>query len=98
MYFMTLVVQALKSTTHADDIIIGMGGENQTTLGVRCGTLRMIGYLYARLTPRPARNGIPEHVVYLKVDFVGIAFFHQQVAQAVIVVIFIGQTQDGFAG
>ena len=54
MHFMTLVVQAHERSTHADDVIIGVGRENEASFGIGFASFRMGGQYYIRFAAGPA--------------------------------------------
>jgi hypothetical protein len=45
----------------------------------------------------PAGDAVAQQVEHLEIDLIGIALFHQQVGETVVVIIAVLQTQDRFS-
>ena len=97
MYIVTLLYQAADGAAHGDDIVIGVRRKDYHTLRERFGTFGTVGVVGVRLAARPSRDGVLQVVEYLDVHIVGRSVESQQFAQAVLVVVLVGQLQDGFA-
>src|SRR6202035_3709749 len=93
MHFVTLVVQAHKSTTHGYDIVIRMRRKNKASFRIWRHSLRCIRKRLI-FSARPSCNAVPEHIEYFQVDFVCIALHSEEVTQSMVVIILICETQN----
>ena len=98
MDFMFLFYQAADRTTHRDHIVIGMRRKYDYSFRIWFCTFRTICVVCFRFTPRPSGNGVLQVVEYLDIYVISRSEEGKQLAQAIFVVIFIGQFQDWFAG
>ena len=98
MHVVTLLHQTADGAAHGYHIVIGMRRKDDHTLGERLGTLRTIRIIRIGLAAGPAGDGMLQVVEYLDVHIIGRAVKHQQLAQAVLVIILVGQLQNRFSG
>ncbi|SRR5260221_7499796 len=68
---MPLVDQTDKRTAHGNDVVIGMGTENDCALGKGFCALRTMGVVGIRLSSRPSANSMLKLVEYFYVHLVG---------------------------
>ena len=58
VYFMFLLYQTTKRTTHRNNVIIRMRRENDYTFRIRFCTFRTVGVISIRFATRPSGNGV----------------------------------------
>src|SRR6185312_13137593 len=97
MYVMSLVLQPHEGAAHRDDVVVGVRREDQATFWKRFRPLGVGGKVRAGLPPRPTGDAVAQEIEHLQVDLIGIAFFHQQIAEAIVVVIAVGEAEDRLA-
>ena len=97
MHLMTLSHQTLDGATHRDDVVVGMGGEHDDTLWIGFRTLGPIGIIGIGFAAWPASNSMLQVVENLDVGVIGRAIERQKFGEAVLVVVFVGEFQDGLA-
>ena len=92
----TLLAEPDERAAHADHVVVGMGTEHHDPLGERIrAAVRPANA--ARLAPRPARDRALHPPEDLDVGVVGPAATGEQVLQAVLVVVFVGELEDRLA-
>src|ERR1019366_2766308 len=96
MYFMPLVRQSNESTSHADDVVIGMRTEHQNALWkdliVRAANITRALPVF-RFTARPTRNRFGHCAKDVKIDVIRRTgtMTCEKILQAVFVVVFVGE-------
>ena len=94
MHVVVLVAQPTQGATHRDHVIIRVRAEYDHLLRIGQRTLRPIGIVSIRLATRPSRDGMLNIVEDLNVYVIGRAIEGQELAQAMLAVILVGQLQD----
>ena len=95
MHVVALLYESSNGATHGDDIVVGVWGEDDDLLGERLCTLRTIGVVGIGLATGPARDGVLQVVEDLDVGIVGRTIECQQFRQAVLIVVLVGEFQNG---
>ena len=98
MQVMPLGYESLNGASHGDDIIVGMGREHHHALGKRLGALRAIGVVGVGLSARPSRDGMLQVVEDLDVGIIGRSIKGEQLGESVLIVVLVGELQDGLLG
>ena len=97
VYIVALFDEPQEGAAHGDDVVIGVGAEDDDPFPGGFGAFGPVGIVGIRFAARPAGDGMLEPVEHLDVDAVGGGVFQGQVAQAVFGIIFIGQLENGFS-
>lgn len=95
---MSLLHQTLDGASHRDNVVIRMRREDEHPFGIGIRTLRAIRVVSVWFTARPACDGMLEVVEYLDVAIVGRAVESQKLREPVLVIILVGQLQQGLLG
>ena len=67
---MSLLYQTDECTSHRDDVVVRVRGENEHILRERCGRNRPCAVVSVRFSARPSRNRVLEVVEHVYVNFV----------------------------
>src|SRR5206468_6001365 len=94
MYIMSLIVQSLKGSAHADDVIIGVRREDDHSFWIGLRTFGMCGQVNIGLSSGPSGDGIAKQIINLQIDLVSITFFYNQITQSKFVIIIIGERKN----
>ena len=97
VHLVFLLHQALERAAHRDDVVVGVRREDDHALLRRLGALGAIAVVGVRLAAGPTGDGVLQVVEYLYVDVVGRAVDGQQLAEAVLVVVLVGELEDRLA-
>ena len=97
VYVVALLDKAAERTAHGDHVVVRVRREDDDPLRERPGTLRAVGVVGIRLAARPSGDSMLEVVEYLDVGVVGRAVEGQKFAEAVLVVVLVGQLEDRLA-
>ena len=101
--FVPLVAEADEGAAHADDVVVGVGAEDDDALGERALAGQAAGGAQfglgraGGLAAGPAGDGVLEGAEDLDVEVVGLAAGGEEVLQAVLVVVLGGELEDGLA-
>ena len=94
MHVVLLLHQPSDGASHRDDIVVGVGGEDDDPLGVGLGPLRAGGVVYVRLAARPSGDGVLQFVEHFDVHQSGLSVeLLDEVAQAVVHIVLGGEFQ-----
>ena len=96
-HVMALLYEPLHGASHRHHDVVGVGAEDEHTLGVGLFTLGTIGVVGIGLAARPTCDGVLQIVENLDVDVVSRIIERYQLAQAIVIVILIGEFQDRFS-
>src|SRR5699024_4727156 len=96
MYFMSVINQPDERAAHRDDIIIGMRTKDQRPFREGVGALRSVAVVSIRLAAGPARDGVLQLVKYPDANIVSRSALGEQVAHAVLIIIFISELKNRF--
>ena len=95
---MFLLFQTSDGTSHGDDIVIRVGGEDDHTFGIGLGPLRTGAVIYVRLSTRPSGDGVLQFVEHFDIHQTGLSVeLFDEVPQSVINIILGGEFQQGLA-
>jgi hypothetical protein len=97
VHVVALVHEAQQRAAHRDHVVVGVGAEDDRTFAGRQGSFGAVGVVGVGLAAGPAGNGVLDGVEYLDVELVGVAGVHQQVHQARLLVVFVGEFEDRLA-
>ena len=92
-----LLHQTLEGTTHGDDIIVGVRREDNHTLLGGFRTLRTVAVVSIGFSTGPSGDGVLQVVEDLDIHVVSRTINSQELAKTILVVILVGEFEDGFA-
>ncbi len=95
---MALLDEAVHGAAHADDGVLGFGAEDEAAFGVGFGALGAVGVVGVGFAAGPAGDGVLEAVEDADVELVAGALLGEEVGEAVLVVVFVDEFEDGAAG
>lgn len=98
MQVVALLDKALDGTTHRDDVVVGMGREDNDALGEWLGALGAIGIVGVGLASGPSGDGVLQVIEYLDVGIVSRTIEGEQLGESVLIVVLVGELEDGLAG
>ena len=98
VHLMALIHEPLESAAHGNDVVVRMRAENQAAFLDRIRAFGAVGVVGVGFAAGPARNGVLQPVEHVNVGVVALAVLRQQIAQAIVIVILVGQFQHGLAG
>ena len=98
MYVVLLLHQPSDGTSHRDDIIVGVGGEDDDAFRVGLGSLRTGGVIYIWFAARPSGDGVLQFVEHFDVHQASLPVeLFDEVSQSVVHIILGGEFQQGLA-
>src|SRR5687767_1262408 len=95
MYFMSLINESDKGSTHGDHIIIGMWRKNNCFFWKWFCPFRPMGIIGVWFAPRPTGDSMLQIVENLNVDLVCRPVFGYDITHAVFHVFMVGQFKHG---
>ena len=98
MHLVPLFYEPAQCAPHCQDGIVGVRAEGEHAFGVGCSALGAVGVVGIRLASWPPGDGVLQVVEDLYVYVISRAIDCHQFAQAIFVVVFVGELEDGFAG
>ena len=98
MHVMSVLNESVEGSTHGYDVVIGVGREDDHSLGKWESSLRTIAVVSIGLATRPSGDGILDIVEDLNIAVVCRAVLTQQVTQLVADVVLVGEVEESLAG
>ena len=98
MHIVSVLDKSVESPTHGYDVVIGVGRENDHSLGKWESSLRTIAVVSIGLATRPSGDGILDVIEDLNIAVICRAVLTQKVAKLVADIVLVGKVEERLAG